>query len=88
MFTSAAPGFHDREHVAPKPENTIRVAVRGNSCTEAMQIPWKRRLVLDDSFSKPSTIPRSSILLQLTPCGLLLFMIVDEQDAQFIYFQF
>ncbi|MEH2171909.1 SGNH/GDSL hydrolase family protein [Nostoc sp.] len=32
-------GFHDREHSPVKPENTIRIALLGDSFTEARQLP-------------------------------------------------
>jgi len=32
-------GFHDKERTYEKPANTIRIAVLGNSWTEAMQVP-------------------------------------------------
>ena len=38
-------GFHDREHSKAKPPNTYRIAVLGDSFTEAMQVP------VDESFT-------------------------------------
>lgn len=38
-------GFHDREHTKTKPPNTYRIAVLGDSFTEAMQVP------IDESFT-------------------------------------
>lgn len=38
-------GFHDREHSKAKPPNTYRIAVLGDSFTEAMQVP------VDKSFT-------------------------------------
>ncbi len=38
-------GFHDREHTKSKPPNTYRIAVLGDSFTEAMQVP------IDKSFT-------------------------------------
>jgi hypothetical protein len=32
-------GFHDREHTIAKPPNTLRIAVVGDSFTEALQVP-------------------------------------------------
>jgi hypothetical protein len=43
-------GFHDREHAIAKPADTLRIAVLGNSWTEAMQIP------VDKTF--PSVLER------------------------------
>jgi hypothetical protein len=35
-------GFHDQEREYSKPENTIRIAVLGNSWTEALQVPLEK----------------------------------------------
>jgi hypothetical protein len=35
-------GFHDREHSKQKPPNTFRVAVLGDSFTEALQVPIEK----------------------------------------------
>lgn len=35
-------GLHDREHTTAKPPNTIRIAVVGDSFTEALQVPLER----------------------------------------------
>jgi hypothetical protein len=32
-------GFHDREHLKVKPQNTLRIALLGDSFTEAVQVP-------------------------------------------------
>ncbi|WP_143856976.1 SGNH/GDSL hydrolase family protein [Nostoc sp. 'Peltigera membranacea cyanobiont' 213] len=37
-------GFHDREHSLVKPENTIRIALLGDSFTEARQLPQTQGL--------------------------------------------
>ena len=35
-------GFSDREHTRTKPANTLRIAVLGDSFTEAMQLPFEQ----------------------------------------------
>jgi len=35
-------GFRDREHTFDKPTNTLRIAVLGNSWTEALQVPLEK----------------------------------------------
>ena len=35
-------GLRDREHPKAKPPNTVRVAVLGDSMTEALQVPVER----------------------------------------------
>ena len=35
-------GFHDEERVHDKPANTVRIAVLGNSWTEALQVPLEK----------------------------------------------
>ncbi len=36
-------GFRDREHTKVKPENTLRIAVLGDSFAEALQLPMEQR---------------------------------------------
>ena len=35
-------GLRDREHAIAKPPNTVRIAVLGDSMTEALQVPLQR----------------------------------------------
>jgi hypothetical protein len=48
-----ARGFHDWERSYEKPENTVRVAVLGNSWTEALQVPLEKTypLVLEKELT-------------------------------------
>jgi hypothetical protein len=52
-------GFHDRERTCDKPPDAIRIAVLGNSWTEALQVPLDKTYcsVLEEKLTQSSCIP-------------------------------
>jgi hypothetical protein len=56
-------GFHDKERSYEKPANTIRIAVLGNSWTEAMQVPLDKTYcsVLERKLTERSCFARKTV---------------------------
>src|SRR5713226_9259940 len=56
-------GLRDREHTKGKPANTVRIAVLGDSYTEALQVPFEESLcpILESKLKECALFPGQNI---------------------------
>jgi hypothetical protein len=56
-------GLRDREHAVPKPPGTLRIAVLGDSCAEAVNVPLEKTFwaVLERQLSHPAAVGNRTV---------------------------
>jgi len=63
-------GLHDREHDLKRPPNTLRIAVVGDSETEALQVPLEQTYFSEVERELNSTLPAGSPKVEVISFGV------------------